>query len=214
MNLININTSTKSVSNYLEVKIATANVQSIKNKDLILHQHICDNEIDLCVLTETWLSNKQNDNTWKSCTSLNNDPFRISISNRMGQLGGGLALVYNKEIKVTKVSEQNRQTFQYAIWKTTTDKFNATIIGIYHPPYSATNKITNAQFIDEFLNCLPDQIMEHKNIIITDDINLHLNNINDVDGSTLLDNLEVLGLESHCKFATHKMGDTLDVFFT
>ena len=47
-NLINIKTSTKSVSNYLEVKIAMANVQSIKNKDLILHQHICDNKIDLC----------------------------------------------------------------------------------------------------------------------------------------------------------------------
>ena len=108
MNLININTSTKSVSNYLEVKIATAYVQSTKNKDLILHQHICDNEIDLCILTETWLSNKQNDNTWKTCTPLNNDPFRISNSNRMGQSGGGLALVYNKEIKVTKVSEQNR----------------------------------------------------------------------------------------------------------
>ena len=52
-NLINIKTSTKSVSNYSEVKITTANVQSMKNKDLILHQHICDNEIDLRVLTET-----------------------------------------------------------------------------------------------------------------------------------------------------------------
>ena len=114
-NPINIKTSTKSGSNYLDVKIATANVQSIKNKDLILHQHICDNEIDLCVLTETWLGNKQNDNIWKSCTPLNNDPFRISISKRMGQSGGGLALVYNKVIKVTKISEQNRQTFPYAI---------------------------------------------------------------------------------------------------
>ena len=56
--------------------------------------------------------------------------------------------------------------------------------------------------------------MENKNIIITDDINLHLNNINDVDGSMLLDNLEVLGLESHCKFVTQKMGNTLHVFFT
>ena len=92
---------------------------------------------------KTWLGNKQSDNMWKSCTPLNNDPFRISISNRVGQSGGGLALVYNKEIKVTKVSEENRQTFQFAIWKTTTDKFNATIIGIYHLPYSAINKITN-----------------------------------------------------------------------
>ena len=56
--------------------------------------------------------------------------------------------------------------------------------------------------------------MEHKDIIITGDINLYLNNINDVDGSMLLDNLEILGLESHCRFATHKMGNTLDVFLT
>ena len=35
-----------------------------------------------------------------------------------------------------------------------------------------------------------------------------------MDGSMLLDNLEVLGLESHCRFATYKMGNTLDAFFT
>ena len=96
----------------------------------------------------------------------------------------------------------------------TTNKFNATIIGIYHPPYSVTNQITNAEFLNEFLNWLPDQIIEHKNLIITGNINLHLNNMDDTDGSTLLDNLEVLGLESHCRFVTHKMGDTLDVFLT
>ena len=75
---------------------------------MILHQHIFDNKIDLCVLTETWVSSKQNDKIWQSCTPLNNDPFRISISNRTGQSGGGLALVYNKEINVTKVSEENK----------------------------------------------------------------------------------------------------------
>ena len=87
---------------------------------------------------------------------------------------------------------------QYALWKRTTNKFNATIIGIYHPPYSVANQITNAQFLDEFLNWLPDQIIEHKNLIMTGDINLHLNNLDDTDGSTFLDNLEVLGLESDC----------------
>ena len=77
-----------------------------------------------------------------------------------------------------------------------------------------TNQITNAQFLDEFLNWLPDQIIEHKNLIITVNINLHLNNMDGMDGSTLLDNLEVLGLESYCRFATHKMGNILDVFLT
>ena len=96
----------------------------------------------------------------------------------------------------------------------TTNKFNATIIGVYHPPYSVVNQITNAQFLKEFLNWLPDQIIEHKNFIVTGDINLHLNNLEDPDGSTFLDNLDVLGLESHCRFAMHKLGNTLDVFLT
>ena len=76
------------------------------------------------------------------------------------------------------------------------------------------NQITNAQFLDKFLNWLPDHIIEHKNLIITGDINLHLNNLEDPDGSTFLDNLEVLGLELHCRFMTHKLGNTLDVFLT
>ena len=189
-NLSNINMSIKIDSNYLEVRNALVDVQSVKIKDLVLHQHICDNRIDLCVLTETWLSSKPNDKTWQSCTPLNNSPFRISISNRTGQSGGGLAPVYNKEINVTKVSDENKWTFQNVIWKTATNKFNATISGVYHLPYSAVNQITDTQLLGEFLNWLPDQIIEHKNLIITGDINLHLNNLEDPDGSSILDNLD------------------------
>ena len=83
-------------------------------------------------------------------------------------------LFTTKKINVTKIIEENKQTFQHAIWKTTTNKFNAAIIGICHPTYSVANQITNAQFLDEFLNWLPNQIIEHKNLIITGDINLHL----------------------------------------
>ena len=213
-NLSNIKTSNKSDSNYLEVRIATVNVQSVTNKDLVLHHHMCDNRIDLCVLTETWLSSNPDDRTLQSCTPLNSCPFRISISNRTGQSGGGLAPVDSKEINVTKVSDEIKWTFQNAIWKMTTNKFNATIIELYHPLYSVVNQITNAQCLEEFLNWLPDQIIEHKILIITGDINLNLNKLEDHDGSTFLDNLDVLGLELHCRFVTHKLSNTLDVFLT
>ena len=97
-NLSNIKMSNKSDSNYSEVRIAMVTIQSVKNKDLGLHQHVCDTRTDLCVLTETWLSSKPDDKTWQICTPLNNSPFRISISNRTGKSGGclkkiGLALV-------------------------------------------------------------------------------------------------------------------------
>ena len=85
---------------------------------------------------------------------------------------------------------------------------------MYHPPYSAANQITNVQFLDEFLNWLLDQIIEHKNLITTGDINLHLNNLEDADGSSFLENLDVLGLESHCTFVMHMLGNNLDMCLT
>ena len=32
--------------------------------DMILHQYICDNKIDLCILTETWLTHSDIDKVW------------------------------------------------------------------------------------------------------------------------------------------------------
>ena len=50
-------------------------------------------ELTYSVFTEAKLGGKPDDKMWQSCTPLNNDPYRISISNRTGQSGGGLALV-------------------------------------------------------------------------------------------------------------------------
>ena len=54
-------------------KHSTINVQSVTNKDLILHQYICYNKIYLCILTETWLTESDTDKIWISCTSPNNN---------------------------------------------------------------------------------------------------------------------------------------------
>ena len=87
------------------------------NKDLILHQYICYNKIDPCILTKTWLTDSDIDKVWISCTSLNNISLRIDTSNRLGQKRGGLALVYSNMFNVTKVDEAKNRTFQFAIWK-------------------------------------------------------------------------------------------------
>ena len=40
------------------------NIQSIKSKELQLHKVIQEENIDLCVVTETWLSNNVEVDTW------------------------------------------------------------------------------------------------------------------------------------------------------
>ena len=55
-NLISINTETQEViPNHCSLCICLANIQSVKNKQLILYQYLVESNINLCVLTETWL---------------------------------------------------------------------------------------------------------------------------------------------------------------
>ena len=69
-------------------------------------------------------------------------------------------------------------------------------------------------FVNEFLDWLPDQLIQYRNIIIGGDINLHLNKSIDVETGAFMDNIKAMGLDCHDKFTTHKAGNTLDIFKT
>ena len=184
--------------------------KSVKDKDLILHQYICDNTIDLCILTETWLTGSDTDKIWISCTSFNNRSLRMDTSNRIGQQGEGLALVYGNMLNVTKFDEANNRTFQFAIWKVSCKVYTIIIIGINYPPYLAVNQCTNAMFLDEFTEWLPDKLVKYKNVMIVGDINFHLNSIDNPDATTCKDTLDALGLKIHNSFPMHRHRNTLD----
>ena len=50
-NLVRINIEQQEViSNYYSLCICLTNIQSVKNKQLILHQYVVENKIDLCIL--------------------------------------------------------------------------------------------------------------------------------------------------------------------
>ena len=112
---VDINNLPHNQADQKTIKLSTINVQSVKNKDLILHEYIYDNKIDLCILTETWLTDSDTGKIWISYTSLNNRSFRMDTSNRIGQQGGGLALVCGNMLNVTKNNEANNRTFQFAV---------------------------------------------------------------------------------------------------
>ena len=94
-------TSATGIKQHTEkVNIMLTNVQSIKSKELQLYQVIKEENIDLCVATETWLSNKIEDDKWVKCTVLNNDNLKLANVNRISREGGGIALVYCNNLKV------------------------------------------------------------------------------------------------------------------
>ena len=68
-------------------------------------------------------------------------------------------------------------------------------------------------FLDKFREWLPDQLVNYKNVIMGD-INLHLNNVDDQDATTLKDTLDALGLKIHNNFPIHRHVNTLYILAT
>ena len=69
-------------------------------------------------------------------TDLNKNGFKMGVSNRTNQLGGGLAIITKSQLGQHKIEEGQKQSFQYAIWKITTKHDTMTAVAIYQPPYS------------------------------------------------------------------------------
>ena len=73
--------------------IGTCNTQSIRNKDLQISDLLDNYSMDLLIITETWLTNKETDKQWIENTPLNRLPYQLHVHNRVNGRGGGLALI-------------------------------------------------------------------------------------------------------------------------
>ena len=110
------------------------NIQSIKSKDDDLLGYLLESKTDMCLVTETWLSNdNEEDGAWVSCTHLNKAPFKISTSNRKNCRGGGLTLIYKAVLPSNLLEEGSTRSFQFAIWSTKVPGSNVTLVALYHP---------------------------------------------------------------------------------
>ena len=59
-------------------------------------------------------------------------------------------IVHSSHMAVKCRGRANLRTFEYTIWQAHPNNATLTILAIYHPPYSDTNKAMTSQFIDEF----------------------------------------------------------------
>ncbi|ELT92853.1 hypothetical protein CAPTEDRAFT_190539 [Capitella teleta] len=72
-------------------RMCLVNAQSVCNKALQLHDLVLDNDLDLCVITETWLKGDARDNT--IVAELTPPGFKLVHRPRQGR-GGGVAIIH------------------------------------------------------------------------------------------------------------------------
>ena len=99
----------------IQCKISTINAQSVRNKDTLLTQEIITNNIDVTLITETWLNDTPHDTAWLHQSDLLRLGYAICTHNRTTR-GDGLALLYKDNMKIKKVEVQHLCMIDYAIW--------------------------------------------------------------------------------------------------
>ena len=197
------------------IRISTINTQSIRNKDILLHNHLCDNGIDICIASETWVMDTTQDETWIKTSTLENGGYNINIANRKERSGGGLALVTKNKYEVKTVNKGENLSFQYALQNIAIHKIELLlVIAVYTPPYSSVNQTTLNTFLNEFPHWLSTKITEDKNIVVVGDFNVHVNDECDIDANIFNDMMIAMGLKQWVTFPTHCNGNTLDLVMT
>ena len=187
----------------------TANVQSIRYKELQVSQLISDYSLDFIVLTETLLN--INHNLWKDTCTLNKAQLRLHTADWKECWGGGLALINRSHYPCRNIHSGTKLSFEFAAWELRIKSTVITIHGIYHPPYSLTNKTTNGRFIEEFTEYVSTNLAEHQNNIFIGNFNLHVSDALDTDSAIFNDTVEALGLYQYVGFSTHQSGNVLDL---
>ena len=170
-------------------------------------------KIDIGLLTKTELKDTPEDQTWVNQSDLTQSNFKLQQHNQQGyRKGGGIALLYHKNIKATLVESGHAQTIKYALWKTILQNKPLHIMGIYHPPPS--NDTTVTTFIDEITELLADTIAKYNNMVILGDLNIHVDDLINTDSYIFNDTMHAFGFKQYVTSPTHKCGHILDIIFS
>ena len=80
------------------MRMATLNARSVKNKDQLIAQQLHETDVDIAVITEVGLKDTDTDKAWLNQSEVKQSNYDILLPNRPGpKKGGGIALMYRHE---------------------------------------------------------------------------------------------------------------------
>ncbi len=129
--------------------------------------------------------------------------------------GGGVGLMYKSGMKVENVSSSHNRPkfthFEHADYYITTRGAKFRLGVIYRPPPSKRNAFTTSVFFEQWSAYLDTVMLAPHDIVITDDLNFHLDIISDPDARHFAEMLADRGMNQIITDATHNKGHLLDV---
>lgn len=188
------------------------NPRSVRNKTDDFVEYIIDSQIDICAVTETWLT--VNDDVVRSALKPNGYSFldQHRLSERRG---GGTGILFKDTFIVDSICSGEKSSFEFSEWKlTSSSNFPLRLCVVYRPPYSGNHPVCTGTFFREFSEYLDTIIMSSEPLVITGDFNIHMDVKDDPDRLKMFDLLQSYGLNQHVHVPTHESGHILDLIIS
>ena len=191
------------------VCISHINTRSIGNEIHIFHQCMMDDQIDVCVMMETWLKPKD-DLVVKQVP-----PHRYKILSypwHNGSTGGGLAIIYRDFLQVKVIDDNdNAPKFETKETRCLGLEFVAHWI-VFQVVYRIPNTSSILTFCNEFCNGLEAEILSFRGeLFLPGDFNIHMDDLENTDTILFSNLLDSFNLVNKFNFPSHKLQHTLDL---
>ena len=184
-------------------KAALVNCRSVLNKTFILNDFFCRHDLDLLLLTETWIVAGVGESAAFGELCPTNCSF-VSTPRCVGR-GGGVALVYKNAVKIRSLPTETYSTFELQCMTVESKTNSLVCVLIYRPPKP------DKDFIAEFSGFLSHFVSLHDRLLVLGDFNIHVCCPDKPMVKEFCDAVNAFGLTQHIHQATHLLGHTLDL---
>jgi exonuclease III len=160
----------------------------VKNKTLAVADFIQSHNADLLATTEIWLGSGIDKSAISDITP---QGYGIHHVSRHGRKEGSVALVYNSNIEVKSIRNEDKwSNFELLECSVTHRNVESRIVVIYRLPPSNNNNFRVWHFFEEFSSFVQKAADSPDDLIITGDFNFHLDDPNDSNSRTFLEILD------------------------
>ena len=120
------------------LNIALTNARSVRNKAIIYSYYILENDLDIIIITETWLNDQGDESVIHELVPAG---YSYVSRNRKNREGGGIIIIYKEtlQIKLSK-NESYKKALNVTCKISKNNPQLLQIFGIYRPPPSVKNK--------------------------------------------------------------------------
>ena len=132
----------------------------------------------------------------KSGSIIYKSSFCLNFFGQSQNRGGGTGILFRDSVNDSLVDGEENKSFEYSEWIVKVQDRSMRHVIVYRPPYSSLHPVSASVFFDKFSQFL-ENVMCPEVLVISGDINLHLDDLRDNDTKKFVGLLETFSLLQH-----------------